>query len=57
MNILFIFQDVGVNASTWDMYDTYKIVKDIEIQGDYYSNLFTPTTLRLCVYNNLNILP
>ena len=36
---LFIFQDIGVTATTWDMYDTYKLVAEMEAKGKF-SDLF-----------------
>lgn len=30
-----VMQDVGVTATTWDMYDTYKLVDDLAAKGKY----------------------
>ena len=30
-------QDVGISASTWDMYDTYKMVQEAELKGASWS--------------------
>ncbi len=43
MHVFFTFlwlniQDVGTTVAIWDMYDTYEVLKQVDVGGEYMHN-------------------